>query len=60
MKDCAHRNIRPSYDYVVCEDCGSIKTDSDRSWGIAKNKWFESLDFAEFYRKTGTLPSLAG
>jgi len=56
MKDCEHENTKPSYEYVTCNDCGAIKTDSDRSWGIAKNKWFESLDIANFYKNNGRLP----
>ncbi len=56
MSDCNHKNITPLYEFVKCNDCGSIKTDSHRSWGVAKNTWFESLEHAEFYKKNGFLP----
>lgn len=46
----------PSYDHYVCSECGSIKTDSHSSWGIAKNTWFKSVDEARFYKKHGRLP----
>ena len=55
-KECRHKDVRPSYEYVTCRSCGSIRTDQHRSWGIAKGKWFESLDMAEFYKKNGSIP----
>jgi hypothetical protein len=56
MKECKHTKTAPLYDHVYCRDCGSIKTDSDRSWGIAANKWFESLTVAKFYKEKGFIP----
>lgn len=53
---CKHWNTTPSYEYVRCNDCGSIKTDSGSSWGIAKNKWFNSESEAKFYKNNGYLP----
>ena len=56
LKQCKHRYLNHHYEYVQCVDCLSIKTDSDNSWGIAKNKWFKSLEEANFYRQYGRLP----
>jgi hypothetical protein len=53
---CAHRNTAPSWDYVTCKDCGSIKIGNHRDWGIAAGKWYSSLSEAEFYREHGRLP----
>lgn len=53
---CKHWNTTPSYEYIRCNDCGSIKTDSGSSWGIAKNKWFNSESEAKFYKNNGYLP----
>ncbi|MDD2290642.1 MAG: hypothetical protein PHV52_00050 [Aliarcobacter sp.] len=53
---CKHINGRPSYEYWICSDCGSIKTDSNDSWGIAKNKWFNNESEAKFYKNNGYLP----
>ena len=55
-KECKHTNGSPSYEYWVCSDCGSIKTDSNNSWGIAKNKWFKNESEAKFYKNNGFLP----
>lgn len=53
---CKHENVTPSRDHVVCRDCGSIRTDSCRSWGIARNMWFKNRAEALFYQKNGKLP----
>lgn len=55
-EECTHRSTTPSYEYVRCNDCGSILTDSGSSWGIAKNKWFNSESEAKFYKNNGYLP----
>ena len=56
FEKCKHNNIRPEYNHVVCRDCFGIKTDSGVDWGIARNTWFESLDYAKFYKENGRLP----
>lgn len=53
---CKHTKTYPEYTHVVCQECGSIKTDSGREWGVGKNTWFKSLDHAYFYAKHGRLP----
>lgn len=55
-RECKHKNTTPEYDYVSCNDCGAIKTDSGSVWGIAKNKWFNSEVEAKFYKNNGYLP----
>jgi len=56
MNECKHKNIITNYTHITCVNCRSIKTDSDRSWGIAKSMWFSSLEEAEFYQLHGRLP----
>lgn len=53
---CKHRSKTTHYEYVSCNDCGSIFTDGSSSWGIAKNKWFNSELEAKFYKENGYLP----
>lgn len=54
---CNHEETTPYYEYVRCNECGAIKTDSDSSWGIAKNKWFKNKEEAYFYKEKGYLPT---
>lgn len=54
---CNHEKTIPYYEYVRCNECGAIKTDSDSSWGIAKNKWFKNKEEAYFYKEKGYLPT---
>lgn len=51
---CEHLNRMADLEYIQCTNCGEIKTDGD--WGIASNKWFESVEVAQFYQKHGRLP----
>ncbi len=53
---CKHKNTAPEYDYVSCNDCGSIKTDSGSGWGMAKNKWFNNKYEADYFKSHGCLP----
>ena len=56
-EDCKHDgSVFPEYTHVVCAECRGIRTDSDKSWGIAASTWFESLAIAEFYKEHGRLP----
>lgn len=54
--DCKHADRSPKMDHISCNDCGYIMTDRDSSWGVAKSKWFKSIDEAILYRDTGRLP----
>ena len=51
---CQHQQTEMRYDYVICSDCGHIKTDG--GWGVASRQWFESKEHAKFYEKNGRLP----
>ncbi len=53
---CPHDRQRAGWTHLVCEDCGSIKT--DRGWGIASGMWFKSTNEATFYKEHGRLPGL--
>jgi len=58
-KECEHLNARPSWEHVTCLDCGKVKTgDHKDKWGIAADKWFDSLVVAEFYKINGKLPEI--
>lgn len=54
---CKHIGTVPYFDHVRCKSCPAVKTDSQ--WGIAKNRWFDSLDIAKFYQKNGRMPEAA-
>ncbi len=54
-ENCKHQcGGRATYDYYICEDCGSILTDG--GWGIASRKWFKDKREAEFYQENGYRP----
>lgn len=55
-RECKHKNTTPEYDYVSCNDCGSIKTDGGSGWGMAKNKWFNNKYEADYFKSHGCLP----
>jgi hypothetical protein len=54
---CGHET-RARWDHVYCVRCGSVMPGAHEEWGIAKNRWFSSLDEATFYRDHGRLPSV--
>jgi hypothetical protein len=54
--DCKHTDRSVKMDHHSCNKCRYILTDSDSSWGVAKSKWFKSMDEAILYRDTGRLP----
>ena len=43
-------------DHVVCNNCGAMRTDSGKEWGVARMTWFANRAEAEFYRDHGYLP----
>ena len=49
--ECTHTKGISEYDHWRCFMCGYILTDS--SWGVAKNKWFESIEKAKLYKDNG-------
>lgn len=51
---CDHLHKTPHWDHVECEVCRAVYTDED--WGIAKHRWFHSIDAARFYQQHGRLP----
>lgn len=51
---CKHDDTTPSYEYVTCNNCGAVRTDS--KWGIASNTWFRNLNEAKFYQQHGRSP----
>lgn len=53
---CGHGDRTTGYDHLRCNQCGAFKTDSDKSWGIARGKWFKDRAHAEFYRDNGRHP----
>lgn len=54
--NCKHDDNNYHWKHVQCKVCGQVYTDSGDDWGIAKNKTFNSLDEAEFYKTNGKLP----
>src|SRR5690606_16495012 len=44
--ECEHKRTEPRRTHVRCLDCESVKTDSDPSWGAARDRWFPSLPAA--------------